>query len=152
MSNRSRWNGFLLGFSLIATSLAPAAPDTTQQLKSLAEARFKIARSMIERSEEIINMRLPHPANPYVRNREWAERFALWSSRWMEAERESAGEKKGRIDAIEAHLRRLRKHEEGFVELAKEAPGDAEMIDIASILTFHRLQGESRLVEEKAGR
>jgi hypothetical protein len=126
--------GLLL--ALAGTCLAgEPAPEKDGNAKARAAAARKVYEHLLER----------YKLDPNFQNE--PERSYLWSRRWMEAERQAAGTKAGRVAAVEGHLERMKKWEKVFkegVERGIFSPGDVAAAE------FYRLEAEGWLAEEKA--
>lgn len=86
-----------------------------------------------------------------------AERFYTWSRRWMEAEKDRSSKRSDQIAAVQAHLDRMRRLEEGGIirDLAKRANttfGNVSLPpgEFRTSLEFYRLEAESWLAKAKS--
>lgn len=139
-------------------ALAPADPT--------AEARAKLAARVYEELRMMTQEMATAPPGgrdqEYFLNAARAERFCLWSRRWMEAERDRAPSKDARVAAARAHLDRIRALESGEAfgdargALAPEQvkamrmPGDQDRLAYLDTLEFCRLEAESWLARAEA--
>jgi hypothetical protein len=111
------------------------APEKTGNAKARAAAARKVYEHLMER----------YKVDPNFQNE--PERSYLWSRRWMEAEREAAATKAGRVAAVEGHLERMKKWEKIFKEGRERgifSPADVGAAE------FYRLEADDWLAEEKA--
>src|SRR5262245_51490217 len=106
MSNRRGFFALSLGLPLLGASRSIASSENAQDPKAPVAARLKIAQGIYSSLEE------EEKNAPGVLDREQerraalekAERVALWSRRWMEAQSELGNDKAGRVAAVEGHL------------------------------------------------
>jgi hypothetical protein len=139
MAGRLR-NAAGLAVTLVLTALSLAgepAPEKAANAKARAEAARKVYECMMERYRLDAGFKFD-PEQAYQ-----------WSRRWMEAEREAAGAKAGRVAAVEGHLERMKKWEK--VMETDNAPGRHLYSpgDYAAA-QFYRLEAEGWLAQEKA--
>src|SRR5947209_8385459 len=150
--NRTRKQASLaIGSLALAAALAPAppAPDDASDLKSLAQARVKVAREILAQYREYLvappgEKGIPAPLDV-------AEQIRSWSRQLADA----------RLEAAEDHAERLKILGEEvasaaeFEKLVKElVGGNATGLDKLSARKseFARLEAEVRLAREKVSR
>lgn len=118
----------------VSTGAASTAPTSN------ARARFEAARKVYEGilARHQLESK-PQPAD--------FENLCLWSRRWMDAQREMSDEKANQLEAIAAHLGRVKELERRANEWAKaNAIPESE----AAALEYHRLLAEHWLVQAQA--
>src|SRR5262245_46076345 len=97
-----------LGLILTGASTVAGAPADPQTPEDLAKARLEIVRRIYRDTEE----QLKNPPAPAVATGSDVfpilEQVAIWSRRWMEAERDSNDGRANRIAALEGHIKRLK--------------------------------------------
>lgn len=151
----------ILAVGALALSAREDAP--TRPADPTADARAKFAREKYEQlMKETQGLFHAPPAGDGaerpVLDEARAERFIRWSLRWMEAERDRAAAKDGRIAAIQGHLDRIRQLEEWTPKgdererLLRESGGEVVRghIDFGDAVIFARMEAESLLSRAKA--
>jgi hypothetical protein len=128
----------LAALALCLAALAPPASAADEKAAENAKARRaaaqKVYKGIFDRSQVDVSSPLD------------VERMHQWSRRWLEADRELAGTKEGRVAAIQAHLDRMKKledvvrhwHRKGFVSSA----------DVPAV-EFYRLEAERWLAQAR---
>jgi hypothetical protein len=182
----------LLAASLIAVSgaaFALPAPQAPAATDPTAAARLKLAQKAFEESiVKTLDVLVAPPAGrpedqgnigERIFDGPKAERFYLWSRRWMEAASAQARTKADRVAAAQAHLDRMKGLEDGsllkfwlkkvfapqkgadaakagdgkpFAFNPQEAFGDMKPAtgDYATFMEFFRLEAETLLAQAKA--
>lgn len=114
-----------------ATSTPP-----TSNARARLEAARKVYQGILARQQLESN---PQPVD--------FENLCMWSRRWMDAQRDISDEKDNQLDAIGAHLGRVKELERAAGEWLKvNAVPESEV----AALEYHRLQAEYWLVQAKA--
>lgn len=168
MSKRST---FLVATLFVAGALAISAKDESPPPDPSAKARMELAgRIYNEEYDRAVQSAVAPPAAAGEPNQTFdpalAEQLNLWSRRWMDARRDDARDRAGRVAAAKAHLDRVRKLEGGGIlkdairnlqgENKKEFKLDDEALEMFKLkpflahMQFFRLEAESILAKEEA--
>ncbi|MBX6312120.1 MAG: hypothetical protein IRY99_04255 [Isosphaeraceae bacterium] len=152
MSRRIALSTLAVGLFLAGgLALRSAPPEEPDRLKELAEARMKLARRYYEGEVARTNRRIEPPGAPGLStlvSRVNAELLALWSRRWMEAQRDASDRKADQIAAIQGHVDRLAGWVKQLQPLTKVADSGVSQTDI-DVLEFHLLEAEYWLAKAK---
>ena len=117
--------------------------------EELAKARLELTRRSYEQAEEQIKFP-PAGANPRETLAPSVDNLALWSRRWMEAERDMDAGKAARLAALDGHIKRLKTWEDLFERIVQgQQSGEAQQS--LDTLKFHRLEADYWLAKEKSG-
>jgi hypothetical protein len=123
-----------------AISQRTSTGSTSQPVQSNAKARLDAARKVYQGIME------RHQIEPNRQPLDF-ENLCLWSRRWMDAQRDISDEKSNQLEAIDAHLIRVR-------DLEKIARAWVQVNAITSFecsaVEFHRLEAEHWLAQTRA--
>jgi hypothetical protein len=137
--------------SLSLSARSRAQPEAARKPDPLAKQRLEIAKKVYDRLQE--ELKNP-PANGIplqeMRFGVWIERIVDWSGRWMRAERQAAETRAAEIQAIQAHIARLKSWEDQLQELIRAAVLGWSSPNLIDRLSYERLEAESLLAQVKA--
>jgi hypothetical protein len=140
-----------LGSLALIAALAPApqAPVEVGEVKALAEARVKVGRKILDYYKELL---LAPPAGkdgPTIIEK--ADQIQNWSRLVADARLDTADRREERIAILSEEVTRARDFEK---ELKALVPGEPSgpLRFMADKAEFFRLEIETRLAKEKAGR
>ena len=131
MATRLLAAGLVLGLAVL-TAPARADDKTRENAKGRLEAARKVYEGLFQRARIDPNAALD------------PDKLALWSRRWMEAERELGDTKEDKIAAAQGHLDRMKKLEGTVTDLHKR--GMAAAHEVAA-QEYHRLEAEQGLAQ-----
>ena len=133
MATRLLAAGLVLGLAVLTTP-ARAGDTTRENAKERLEAARKVYEGIFQRARIDPNAALD------------PDKLALWSRRWMEAERELGDTKEQKIAAVQGHLDRMKKLE-GTVKQMLQARL-VSPIEVAA-QEYYRLEAEQWLAQAK---
>jgi hypothetical protein len=123
-----------------AISQRTSTGSTSQPVLSNAKARLEAARKVYQGIME------RHQIEPSRQPLDF-ENLCLWSRRWMDAQRDISDEKSNQLEAIDAHLNRVRDLE----KIARQwVQVNAITTFECSAVEFHRLEAEHWLAQTRA--
>ncbi len=140
----------VLGLILVGVAVAAGRQKQPQGLEEAAKARLDLAR----RYYQVVQDRLqaPGPADPSQANTvRVLQDMTEWSRTMMEAERDLATDKAGRVDAVSAHYTRIAEILKPLEELAVGAGSDITEASLIK-MRYYRAEAAYWLAREKAGR
>lgn len=133
------WRNLVIGLMAIGAALAPAPQDAPppppQDPAGLARVRAEAGVRAFEMTWLY-----------YSENRVDSEKVYRWSRRLLEAQRDAAADKPGRVAASEAHLERIRKLDAKIRRIRKLGFGDS--LDVIEV-DYYRKEAEFWLAEAK---
>jgi hypothetical protein len=139
----------LLGLLLAVDSSVAQEADVSRTPQELAKARLDLARRVYRLTVGQVTTAPPTAPDATHSMSNTLEQVALWSRRWMKAERDLARDKAGRSAALSAHIQRLKEHEKVCEELIRGGSVGLTQLSLESF-RYHRLEAEYRLAKEKA--
>ena len=145
---RLRLLASLLGLLLAVDSSVAQEADVSRTPQELAKARLDLARRVYRLTVGQVTAPPTAPDATHSMSNT-LEQVALWSRRWMEAERDLARDKAGRSAALTAHIQRLKEHEKFCEELIRGSSSGLSQLFLESF-RYNRLEAEYRLAKEKA--
>lgn len=143
----------LLGFSLVALMLAAASfrgpQESDAKIRSLAEERLRI----VARAEDAIKRELLAPPGGPVKAEgpSRIERMIEWKSHGLEARLDLAADRAARVAALKSYVEELGQFERLVEELVRSEVSGLSSLDRDQV-RLRRLEAETRLVREEAGR
>ena len=130
----------------LAPPPATAKAIAPRPSEELIRARLDLARRTFGEVGDLI-LAPPPGATASVHAALRTDQLALWSLRWMEAERDLNPGNAARREALKAHARRLATWDELYVELIRGESNGLTPVDHATV-KYHRLQAEGWLAGE----
>jgi hypothetical protein len=134
MTTRMLAVGLVLGLAAL-TFIARADDKTKENAKGRLEAARKVYEGISQRARIDPNASLD------------PDKLALWSRRWMEAERDLGDTKEEKIAAVQGHLDRMKKLE-GLVKAMRQSALVTPMEVAAQ--EYYRLEAEQWLTQARA--
>jgi hypothetical protein len=130
----------VIGAALVVSltlGLSPARCDdaAVENARARRDAARKVYKGILERAQVDTGAGLD------------PERICLWSRRWMEAERELAGDAEEKVAAVQGHLDRMKERETAVRKMVNSRLAAAT--DLAA-QEFYRLEAERLLAEARA--
>jgi multidrug resistance efflux pump len=124
--------------------VGPEETHNLRDLKALFQARLDAARRAYEEAVKSSQQtrRVGTQNIPLAK----PEEVAIWSLRWLSAQREMSGKKEDQITALGAHLKRMNELERRVTEMNKN--GLASGLEVSAV-EFHRMEAELWLAREK---
>lgn len=145
---RPRLLASLLGLLLVVDSSVAQEADASRTPQELAKARLDLARRVYRLTAGQVTAP-PTSLDATHSMSDTLEQVALWSRRWMKAERDLARDKAGRSAALSAYIQRLKEHEKVCEELIRGGSVGLTQLSLESF-RYHRLEAEYKLAKEKA--
>jgi hypothetical protein len=134
--------GLILSLMLTDQALAPSAPPEKPEKKS---PPWELARAKVEAAGKACRA----IAHEYLEGKATAEQVHQWSRRWLGAARDASNKKSSQIEALEAHLERMRELEKAAQAKFEGKRGPASDVWAAE---YHRLDAELELSRTKTSR